>query len=146
VIYWDVFDCLKTELRDVPDRHRSIRAFFASSWNQLSETEKEIFISLSVFRRGFKREAAQVVAGANLRILLALVNKSLLRRDPKSARYGIHELLRQYAGEQLDAAQLNTQTRNAHCAYYTRFMEERLPAMLGPGQVEAFDEIDAWPI
>ncbi|MFN8374900.1 MAG: hypothetical protein U0694_18745 [Anaerolineae bacterium] len=52
---------------------------------------------LSVFRGGFTREAAQAVSGAVLRTLMNLLNKSVLRRDPDSGRYMVHELLRQYA-------------------------------------------------
>ena len=56
---------------------------------------------LSVFRGGFTREAAEAVAGASLRTLTALVDKSLVRVDA-NGRYDIHELLRQYAEERLN--------------------------------------------
>ncbi|UCC53061.1 MAG: tetratricopeptide repeat protein, partial [Anaerolineaceae bacterium] len=136
-------DFLATEMRDVPDRHRSIRAVFESTWNRLSEAEQKIFMRLSVFRGGFRREAAQAIANADLRTLIGLVNKSLLRRDPKSGRYEIHELLRQYAGEHLAAGNMEDEMLDAHCTYYTEFLEERLGRMLGPGQVTALDEIEA---
>jgi DNA-binding CsgD family transcriptional regulator/tetratricopeptide (TPR) repeat protein len=136
-------DFLSSELRDLPHRHRSLRAVFESSWKQLSATEQETFMTLSVFRGGFRREAAQAVAGADLRILITLVNKSLLRRNPRNGRYEMHELLRQHAGEQLDASGHTDRVRMAHCAYFTEFMEVRLERMLGPGQVGALDEIEA---
>jgi predicted ATPase/class 3 adenylate cyclase len=136
-------DFLATELRDVPDRHRSVRAVFESTWKQLSEAEQKIFMRLSVFRGGFRREAAQAVAKANLRTLIALVNKSLLRRDPEFGRYEIHELLRLYAREHLEATGMADGIFAAHGAYYTGFMEERLGRMLGPEQVTALDEIEA---
>ena len=77
-----VLDFLETDLRDVPERQRSIRAVFDHTWGLLSEPEQVVFQSLSVFRGGFTREAAQRVTGASLRELMALVNKSLLRRTP----------------------------------------------------------------
>ena len=59
---------------------------------------------LSVFRGGFTRAAAQEVAGASLRSLSQLLDKALLRRDPDTGRYSMHELLRQYAEERLEGA------------------------------------------
>jgi serine/threonine protein kinase/tetratricopeptide (TPR) repeat protein len=137
------FDFLETDLRLVPDRHQSIRSLFVSTWRQLSESERQIFRRLAVFSGGFQREAAQAVAGASLRGLISLVNKSLLRRDPKSGRYEIHALLRQYAHERLAAAEENTRTQSAHSSYYTTFMEKRMARMLGPDQVSALNEIVA---
>jgi len=95
-------DILTTEVRDAPERHRSIRAVFDHSWSLLQQTEREIFMHLSVFRGGFTREAAQQVAGASLQLLTGLVNKSFLSHDPNSDRLEIHELLRQCAQERLE--------------------------------------------
>lgn len=136
-------DFLETEVSDIPERHRSIRAVFDSSWRQLSESERAMFMKLAIFRSGFKREAAQAVAGASLHKLIALVSKSLLHRDPSSGRYEVHELLRQYAQEQLEVSDRADAVRNAHCAYYSTFLENRLAEMLGPGQTKALNEIEA---
>ena len=82
-------DILATEQRGVPDRQRSIRAVFDTSWALLSDRERAILPMLSVFRGGFAREAAEFVAAATLRDLLGLVNKSWLQpneiRDTKFA-------------------------------------------------------------
>jgi predicted ATPase/DNA-binding CsgD family transcriptional regulator len=136
-------DFLATELRDVPDRHRSLRAVFDSSWKQLPEAEHEVLRKLSVFRDGFGREAALAVAGASLRMLLSLVNKSFLQRDPNSGRYQMHELLRQYFEERLEEAGKKDSTRDAACAFYAEFMGERLASMLSRKQEKALDDIDA---
>jgi predicted ATPase/DNA-binding CsgD family transcriptional regulator/predicted Ser/Thr protein kinase len=136
-------DFLETEVSDIPERHRSIRAVFDSSWRQLSEFEREMFMKLAIFRSGFRREAAQAIAGASLHNLIGLVSKSLLHRDPSSGRYEVHELLRQYAEEQLEASGRAAVVRDDHCAYYLTFMENRLAEMLGPGQTKALDEIKA---
>jgi hypothetical protein len=50
---------------------------------------------------GFTREAAEYVAGTTLPLLSALVSKSLLRRT-SAGRYDLHDLVRQYALDQLD--------------------------------------------
>ncbi len=94
-------DFLETDMGDIPDRHRSVRAVFDYSWSLLSDEERWSFAALSVFRGGFTREAAEVVAGASLRNLTSLVSKSLVVADRDSGRYSVHELLRQYAEEEL---------------------------------------------
>lgn len=136
-------DFLETEMRDVPERHRSIRAVFDYSWNLMNDAEREVFARLAVFRGGMTREAAQQVAGANLRVLTALVNKSLLRRDPDSGRYEIHELLRQYAEERLEDAGEAAATRDAHSAYFASFMDQRQGAMYQKAEGKAVAEIEA---
>jgi predicted ATPase/DNA-binding SARP family transcriptional activator len=89
-------DFLETDWRDLPARHRSVRAVFETSWQRLDDAERHVFCQLSVFRGGFTRRAAEAVAGASLRVLVALADQSLLRYDPSGDRYQIHELLRQY--------------------------------------------------
>ena len=138
-------DFLETELRDVPERQRSIRAIFESSWNRLETAEQQIFQQLTVFRGGFTREAAQQVAGANLRSLQHLINKSLLRRDSASGRYDIHELLRQYGEARLQAsAEDYAQTRDRHSAYYAAFAAPKFMTtfILHSANREAILEID----
>lgn len=49
-------DFLTTIGRDVPQRHRSIRAVFEHSWNLLTEEERRILRQLAVFRGGFTRD------------------------------------------------------------------------------------------
>src|SRR5262249_54487816 len=118
-------DFLESEMRDLPARHRNIRAMFDASWSRLSEAERDVFTKLSVFRGGFTREAAQSVTRSALRTLAGLVNKSLLRRGP-AGRYDIHELLRQYAEEQLNAStQARESVHDMHAAYYSEFMVQK---------------------
>lgn len=73
------FDFLTTSLRNVPDRHRSMRAVFASSWRLLSCEEQRVLAALSVFRGGFTRAAAAEIAGATLPVLASLEHKSLIQ-------------------------------------------------------------------
>ena len=138
------FDILATEVRDAPERHRSIRAVFDHSWSLLNKTEQEIFTLLTVFRGGFTREAVQQVAGASLQLIMGLVNKSFLSHDPDSSRLEIHELLRQYAQEQLEETpKVNVSTQEAHAAYYAAFMEEKGLQLRGHKQMQALAEIQA---
>jgi ATP/maltotriose-dependent transcriptional regulator MalT len=111
-------DLLEAEMRDVPARHRSIRAMFDSTWNRVTEAERDVLMKLSVFRGSFTRDAVQKVMGAELQTIKTLVDKSLLRRDHDTGRYEIHELLRQYAETQLEASGGADAARDAHCEYY----------------------------
>lgn len=133
-------DFLETDLQDVPERQRSIRAIFEYSWNNLSDAEKEVFLKLSVFRGGFEREAARLVAGASLRHLTSLVNKSLLRRE-HTGRYFAHKLLKQYAEERMDD-EVRQEAYKQHSWYYVQFLEKLQPAMNSDKEPAAFDAVD----
>jgi predicted ATPase/transcriptional regulator with XRE-family HTH domain len=119
-------DFLTTNARDMPQRHRSIRAVFDHSWNLLSEEERRAMMQLSVFRGGFTREAAEQVAGVTLLGLSALVHKSLLRRAEASpGRYDFHELIRQYAVAKLqENSEENVQTHDRHANYFASWLDQ----------------------
>lgn len=132
-------DFLAAPLRDLPERHRSLRAVFNHSWALLPAGEQSVFRKLSVFRGGFRREAAQQVAGATLDSLSALVDKSLLRRV-SSGRYELHEVLRQYAAERLaEAPGEQAGTQALHSEYFAGWMGTR--NLFGPGQKDLLDDI-----
>ena len=57
------FDFLAAELRDLPERQRSMRAVLTQSWQRLTEAERTVFMRLAVFRGGFTRMAAQQCGG-----------------------------------------------------------------------------------
>ena len=137
-------DMLETEKRDVPDRQRSVRAVIASAWNQIDASAQDLLKRLSVFRGGFTRHAAQEAAGASLRGLSQLVDKALLRRDPDSGRYSIHELLRQYAEEQLvRSSNLEQAAHEAHAKYFADFMKAREIALHDHRGKTALLEVEA---
>ena len=77
-------DFLSTTMRNLPERLRSVRAVFETTWRRLTDEERQVFRRLSVFRGGFTREAAAVVAEADLTTLAALIDKALLWREPKA--------------------------------------------------------------
>ena len=135
-------DILTSSQRDLPERHQSMRAVFDHSWKLLSEDEHAVFCKLTVFHGGFTVEAAQEVAGASLRTLASLIDKSLLQLDD-SGRYAMHELLRQYGDEQLEAAGAGQSTRDAHRRYYAEFVCQRVDDLKGRRQIEAIAEINA---
>jgi tetratricopeptide (TPR) repeat protein len=80
-----------------------------------------------VFRGGFTREAAWQVAGASPFLLDGLVAKTFLRRSAQG-RFAIHELLRQYAEEQLRAHRSSrARIYDRHSAYYLGRLAEAYP-------------------
>lgn len=130
-------DILETTTRNMLPRHRNMRAVLDHSWRLLSPTEQDVFKKLSVFRGGLTVEAAQAVAGASLRNLSALVDKSMLRLGGMG-RYDFHELLRQYGEEQLNASpEQREQTRDLHGTYYAGFMHLREQELKGARGKEA---------
>jgi len=136
-------DFLSTTLRNIPERHRSVRALFEHSYQRLSEEERRVVRRLSIFRGSFDREAAEQVAGASLALLAALVNKSMLRGHP-SGRYDQHELLRQFVLDKLEEEPVeNEQAHDRHCSYYAAFLQARESHLRGAGQDQALDEIGA---
>lgn len=137
-------DFLETAQVNVPERQRSIRAVFEYSWRLLSEQEKQVFMRLSVFRGGFTRQAGQAVSGASLRELNNLIGKSLLKRDQVSGRYAIHELLRQYAEEQLKSDEtVYNKVCDAQADYYAEYMQVRGQDLKGRRQFESLREVEA---
>ncbi len=134
-------DILATRSRNLPERHRSIRSVFNQSWRLIHDEEREVFQRLSVFYGGFTREAAEVVAGASLNTLAGLVDKSLVRLSA-AGRYSIHELLRQYGAEHMDAAQTAADPARLR-RYYLDLLRQLEPDIKSQRQVAALDRIGA---
>jgi predicted ATPase/DNA-binding SARP family transcriptional activator len=135
-------DFLAADVRDLPERQRSMRAVFDHSWILLSDDERHVMRALSVFRGTFTRDAAQEVTGASPRTLLALLETSLLDRSA-TARYEVHELLRQYAAEKLGSVPGASETvRDRHSAYYATALHEWGQELRGARQQAALEEID----
>ncbi len=107
-------DFLQAGFRNVPDRHRSLRAVFDHSWELLTPSEQAIFCQLAIFEGGFTMESAAAVVSDPFSVfstektnpwktttenwLASLSDKSLLQRHP-DGRYTLHTLLRQFAAE-----------------------------------------------
>ena len=127
-------DFLSTTGRDVPQRHRSIRAVFDHSWNLLSNEEQKVMRRLSVFRGGFTRDAAEQVAGGTLHILSSLVDKSLIRRN-EARRYDLHELVRQYARDQLTTSGWLEETSKLHFEFFLALTEKAASKFRGREQL-----------
>ena len=136
-------DFLQTTMRNAPERLRSIRAVFEATWRRLTEDEQQVFRRLSVFRGGCTREAARQVASAELRTLAGLVDKALLWHHPEKGRYEIHELLRQYATEQLEASGEGERIQIVHRDYFGMVAQVWGKALKTPKHLQALDILEA---
>ena len=143
-------DVLATTLRDVPPRHRSMRAVFDHSWNLLSELERTLFSRLAVFRGGCTAEAAEQIAGAAIWGLMALVDKSLLRQmngrtlesSEVEARFMLLEPIREYALEKLAARGEVDALRHGHASYYLGLAEAAAAQWNSPTANTVIDRLD----
>jgi predicted ATPase/transcriptional regulator with XRE-family HTH domain len=134
-------DFLSTSMRDLPERHRSMRAVFDHSWKMLSEEEQHVLSRLSVFVGGFTRQAAESVADMTPLLLLQLIGKSFVQRL-SDTHYGMHELVRLYAAERLcEDPQADNQTRERHRQYFIDLLTDMHPHVRGPRMVDTLETI-----
>ncbi|NWF79672.1 MAG: tetratricopeptide repeat protein [Chloroflexi bacterium] len=129
---------LHSELRDVPERQRSIAAVCVAAWQRLAPADREGLERLSVFRGGFTLAAARAVAEVHLPTLARLVGHALLRHDAGRSRYGLHDLLRQYAAARLAADPPRAAvTRQRHATYYLELLASRAAELQQAAQLAA---------
>ena len=103
----DRFAALRSRDRSTPERHRTLEAVIAWSWDLLAPDEQRALAWLSVFQDGFDRTTASAVLGTDGPDLVdALVEQSLLvmGEDGGSARFRALETIREYAASRLAAA------------------------------------------
>ena len=134
-------DFLSVPLRDIPERHRSLRATLDHSWNLLDPEEKVILSRLSVFQGSFRRKAAEEICGANLVILSSLKDKSLLRRTERE-RFDLHELIHQYASSRLEEDPDEAERlKDKHAKYFALRLSEWEKALKSSKQTETLSEM-----
>jgi predicted ATPase/DNA-binding SARP family transcriptional activator len=134
-------DFLATEQRDLPARHRSLRAVFEHSWDLLTVAEQLIFQQLVVFRGGFTRQAAQQICAAGPALLAKLTDKSFLY-PVSTGRFEIHALLKEFAREKLfQSDELVVKVFERHADFYLSYLATLEPDLLGGAQSEAFQKV-----
>jgi predicted ATPase/transcriptional regulator with XRE-family HTH domain len=134
-------DFLSVSMRDLPERHRSLRATLDHSWRLLNDEERSVLCRLSVFQGSFSREAVQAICGASLGILSSLRNKSLLYQTDQGF-YVLHKVIRQYAGLKLsENPDLDEQVKDQHALYYVQCLSEWEKALKSPRQVEIINQM-----
>ena len=125
----DRFRLLTGGSRTALPRHQTLRAAVDWSYGLLSDAEKELLISLSVFAGGFDLAAAEDVAFAGsaradvLPLLRRLVDKSLVVAEPGAARqtrYRMLDTIREYSFEKL-LEQGEGELRRRHALHFLTF-------------------------
>ncbi|MFC0224862.1 ATP-binding protein [Nocardioides zeicaulis] len=100
----DRLTALRSRERGTPDRHRTLEAVIAWSWDLLTAPEQRALAWLSVFQDGFDRASATALLGPGAPDLVdALVEQSLLVlvEDDGVVRLRALETIREYAAARL---------------------------------------------
>ncbi len=130
-------DFLTAPMEDFPDRHRSIQAVIAQSWQMLSGRLQKVLGQLAFFGGTFTLEAALgIVDGLSMLDMATLLDKSLLNWQP-NGRYQMHELLRQFVHSQ--PIEEPAGFREAYGRYYLSFVAEQEQLLLGDNPPQAIE-------
>jgi predicted ATPase len=122
--------------RTALERHQTLQAAVAWSYDLLDPTERYLFDRLSVFAGGFTLAAAHVIAAEPgtseigvLDVLASLVKKSMVLADGSgpSARFRLLETLRQYARDRLAETDDMRSVREGHARYFLGLTESFEP-------------------
>ncbi len=126
--------------RDVPLRHRTMRAAIDWSFDLLAPAEQRLAARLATFAGGFTVDAMLAVGGADgdETRLAALVDASIVNRDHD--RYRMLEVVREYAAELPPA---DADARAAHAAYFLALAERAEPELTGADQAHWLDRLEA---
>jgi len=125
--------------RDLPIRQRTLRSAVQWSYNLLDEDEKCAFRRFGVFVGGFTPEAVQAVGGDVSADLRSLANKSLVNSlnddgNAKGLRFGMFEVVREFACDRLRESGEEETTRRKHARYYLDLAQQASPQLSGPDQ------------
>jgi DNA-binding SARP family transcriptional activator len=122
--------------RDVPPRHRNLRAVYEQAWGLLSGEERATLRRLAVFHGGFTIEAAERTTDSPPSVLASLAKRCLIRRVGPE-RYHVHDLLRQFSLENLRAAGGDFESAvERHATCFLALVEESFERLKGPDQLE----------
>jgi non-specific serine/threonine protein kinase len=140
----DRLQLLANGARDLPPRHRALRAALEWSWSLLDSTQQSVFRRLGVMAGSFELEAAQAVASDTgipgsevLEALAVLCDKSLAVVDVQpdgTVRYRFLETVRHFAIDRLRAAGEESAMRERHLTHFLRLSEAAGEELAGPRQ------------
>ncbi len=135
--------------RDRAPRQQSLRGALDWSYALLDELEKKLFRALAVFGGGWTLNAAEFVAhqepNITLNLVTSLADKNLAQRvagEWDTPRFTMLETLREYARECLTRENETAEFEQQHALYFRAFAQEAEPALLGPSQVQWFENIE----
>ena len=146
-----VLPLLVTAARDVPERHRTIRATVEWSIDLLSADARALFDRLGVFSGDFSLEAVEAVTAGEpwaadvLGTLLELVDGSLLRQHDQHALplFSMLVPVREIAAARFGLDPNAAAVRREHAEYYVRLAAETELLLRGATQSAALDRLEA---
>ena len=137
-----------TGFADLPERHRTLAAAIAWSYELLGEGEQSLLRQLGVFDGGFTLDAAEAVAVPGPAIdvvegVASLLDRSLLRQQVKrgGARFFMLESIRQFALDALNEAGEFDAAAQRHGEYFAELAETARPILGGAGQEVWLDRL-----
>ncbi|MEW1639140.1 BTAD domain-containing putative transcriptional regulator [Streptomyces sp. NPDC093801] len=132
--------------RSADERHRTLRAVVAWSWDLLSGQEQRAARRFSVFPAGATSRAALAVCRADgeelgPEVLESLVDKSLL--EFAGGRLRMLETIRAYGAERLEEAGETASAGRAHTRYVLELARAADPHLRGAGQPQWLERMAA---
>lgn len=139
-------DDLSTTDWDVPDRHRTLRATMAWSYDLLNPQEQDMFRQMSAFRGSWSLAAFATVANTQPEHLASLIDHSLVfaQRSPddEESRFAMLQTIRDFAEERLIAAGEQEVTLRRHAEVFLALAEEAAPHLEGSAQAEWLQRLE----
>jgi predicted ATPase/DNA-binding SARP family transcriptional activator len=143
---------LTSRRRDLPERHRALRAAILWSYEMLPADLKRLFARLSIFRGGWSVEGAEAVctaegdaasAGAIAYALSGLRSQSLVFAEESGdeMRYRMLETLAEFGREQLGDEEATLCAR--HAGWCLSLAEEASLQLTGPEQIKWSERLEA---
>jgi predicted ATPase/DNA-binding CsgD family transcriptional regulator len=139
--------------RDVPERHRSLRAMLDWSYDLLDPDAQAVFRRLGVFAGGFDRQSAGAVVAADGdgsqdldRVIDILVDANLITSETGPGgghRWRLLETVRDYARDRLATAAEAEQTARRHLAWLVSWAEAGVSRFGSFEQLDWLDELEA---
>ncbi|WP_127474063.1 DUF4062 domain-containing protein [Microbacterium sulfonylureivorans] len=136
---------LTAAVRDLPERHRTMRATIDWSVSLLPDVQRELLEDLGVFATRFTLEAVEALGvdrsweGQEIDALAALVDGSLVKQSEMGGRsvFSLLAIVREYSLGRLKARGEADRVRAAHADYYVAFVRRTAPDLGGRDQAQA---------
>lgn len=132
-------------------RQQTLRSLIDWSYDLLSDSEQALFCRLSVFAGGWTLQSAEDACAAEpaerqevVDLLSSLCNKSLVLAEPAASgmRYGMLEMVREYARERLEESGSTEAWRSRHADHFLALAAEAEPQLNGASQQHWLDRLE----
>ncbi|WP_394833720.1 NB-ARC domain-containing protein [Pendulispora rubella] len=144
------FRILKSDRRDLRERHLTLAGTLEWSWELSGPDERQAFACLGAFTGPLTLEAFEAVVGPELEgdpidVASALLRKSLATRlgVRGPARLSMLETLRAFARSKLASLPAREEIERRHAMFYLGRAEHMAARTYGAGGAQALDELEA---